>query len=264
MYFILNGATFSNNIGTVNIETGTVTPPSGGGSEPETPVNPTNYTFTINPTPTSATVTLSASGYTTVSGTGSKSITVANGTQVAYTVSKTGYITKTGTIKVSYTQSMGVSLVSESGGSGGGAGGITNYALPYTSWNWKSGFGDALTLTDNSFSWSVESGTQVVLGHKYALSDIPFKIGDTIYFGIRDLVKEGGNFSLCFFKADNTEITPRLNATIESPISYLIKEIPAETARIEIRLHGSTMTSCSGGKAYLSTVPFDENTVWAN
>ena len=35
MYFILNGATFSNNIGTVNIETGTVTPPSGG-----TPVNP--------------------------------------------------------------------------------------------------------------------------------------------------------------------------------------------------------------------------------
>lgn len=40
MYFILNGATFSNNIGTVNIETGTVTPPSGGGSQPSTPVNP--------------------------------------------------------------------------------------------------------------------------------------------------------------------------------------------------------------------------------
>ena len=40
MYFILNGATFSNNIGTVNIETGTVTPPAGGGSDPSTPVNP--------------------------------------------------------------------------------------------------------------------------------------------------------------------------------------------------------------------------------
>ena len=40
MYFILNGATFSNNIGTVNIETGTVTPPSGGGGGTDTPVTP--------------------------------------------------------------------------------------------------------------------------------------------------------------------------------------------------------------------------------
>jgi hypothetical protein len=60
-------------------------------------VTPTNYTFTINPTPTSATVTLSATGYSTVSGTGSKSITVANGTTVNWSVSAEGYTEQNGT-----------------------------------------------------------------------------------------------------------------------------------------------------------------------
>lgn len=62
-----------------------------------TPVDPTTYTFTINPTPTSATVTLSANGYSTVSGTGSKSITVANGTVVNWSVSASGYARQNGT-----------------------------------------------------------------------------------------------------------------------------------------------------------------------
>jgi hypothetical protein len=72
----------------------TVPTKSVGGGEP---VIPTNYTFTINPDPTSATVTLSATGYSTVSGTGSKSITVANGTTVNWSVSASGYTTRTGT-----------------------------------------------------------------------------------------------------------------------------------------------------------------------
>lgn len=64
--------------------------------EPETPVTPTSYTFTINPDPTSATVTLSATGYSTVSGTGSQSIAVADGTTVNWNVSADGYIARTG------------------------------------------------------------------------------------------------------------------------------------------------------------------------
>lgn len=54
------------------------------------------YTFSINPTPANATVILSAFGYSTVSGTGSKSITVANGTEVSWSVSADGYTTRTG------------------------------------------------------------------------------------------------------------------------------------------------------------------------
>lgn len=74
-------------------------------AEPDVPTpdpeDPVNYTFTINPDPISATVTLSATGYSTVSGTGSKSITVANGTKVSWSVSADGYTTRTGNWTIS-------------------------------------------------------------------------------------------------------------------------------------------------------------------
>ena len=78
--------------------------------EPETPVNPTNYTFTINPDPPTATVTLSATGYSTGSGTGSKSITVANGTEVNWSVSADGYDTQSGNYTVNSNYDMTVTL----------------------------------------------------------------------------------------------------------------------------------------------------------
>lgn len=59
----------------------------------EDPVTPTNYTFTISPTPSTATVTLTASGYTQ----SGNSITVPNGTTVSWSVSASGYTTQTGT-----------------------------------------------------------------------------------------------------------------------------------------------------------------------
>ena len=57
----------------------------------------TQYTLTITPDPTSATVTLTATGYSTVSGTGNQSITVADGTEVNWSVSAEGYIEQNGT-----------------------------------------------------------------------------------------------------------------------------------------------------------------------
>lgn len=265
MIITLTGATFSTSIGTLDswfIQTSIT---GGGLTASESNIKSIRKDDTAGAT---LTYTYDTENYKYTNGT----VTDATGATVGSISGSNGTVTVTlnagNTIKGKIT----IAILMEYIGSGEEpenpvnppSGGITNYALPYTSWNWVSGFGDALTRTADSFSWTVPEGTAVVLGHKYALSDTPFKIGDTVYFGIRNLVKTGGNFSLCFFKADNTEITPRLNATITSPISYLTKEIPAETSRIEIRLHGSTMTSCSGGKAYLSTVPFDENTVWAN
>ena len=63
-----------------------------GASSGGTVVNP-DYTFTINPTPSTATVTLTASGYTQ----SGNSITVPNGTTVSWSVSADGYNTRTGT-----------------------------------------------------------------------------------------------------------------------------------------------------------------------
>lgn len=269
MYFILKSASFPDTIGNIEVTAGEV----GSGGSSDGGSTSSTCTFTVKPSPSTATVTLTASGYTTVSGTGNQSIVVASGTTVSYTVSADGYVTKQGSKVVSITSSQTITLTAEGSGSEGddstppsdSTTGITNYALPYTEWNWKSGFGTEITVNEDSFSWSgIADGTNVVFGHKYNLADIPFKVGDTFYFGIRDLVKTGGNYSLCFMKADGTEITPRLNGSVTSPISYLTKVIPEETAVIQIRFHGSSMSACSAGKAYLSTVEFDENTVWAN
>ena len=94
-----SGSTFgASEVSSINV---TVTGAVSSGGEPDAPVNPTNYTFTLNPDPTSATVTLSATGYSTVSGTGSKSITVANGTTVNWSVSADGYTTRTGNWTIS-------------------------------------------------------------------------------------------------------------------------------------------------------------------
>ena len=104
MYFILKNATFTNAIGTIPVQEGNV---GGGGSGGST--TPTNVTFTINPTPSNATVKLTASGYTQ----SGNSITVLSGTKVSYTVSASGYTSKSGSKTVSYTQSLGVVLNAE-------------------------------------------------------------------------------------------------------------------------------------------------------
>lgn len=129
---VTSGVTVSGN--TVTISIGSVTgnvvisvpTKSAAGEEPETP---TNYTFTINPTPTSATITLSATGYSTVSGTGSQSITVADGTTVSYTVSADGYTTQSGTWTANGSnKAENVALTASSGGSSGQI--TTTYSLP--------------------------------------------------------------------------------------------------------------------------------------
>jgi hypothetical protein len=93
---VLSGAhSISGNVITITIAsvTGNVlikVPTINTSEEPETP---TNYTFTINPTPADAVVTLTALGYTQ----NGNSITVANGTTVNWSVSADGYTTRTGT-----------------------------------------------------------------------------------------------------------------------------------------------------------------------
>lgn len=98
--------------GNVVIKVPTVNITTGGEEEPEVPVN--NYTFTINPTPSNATVTLTAPGYTQ----SGKSITVPSGTSVSWTVAASGYTTQNGTKVVTKTESQNVVLAAASTGSG--------------------------------------------------------------------------------------------------------------------------------------------------
>lgn len=78
----------ANLTGNILITVGTYGEGSGSGGE-----GGSTYTFTISPTPSTATVTLTASGYTQ----SGNSITVPNGTTVSWSVSASGYTTKSGT-----------------------------------------------------------------------------------------------------------------------------------------------------------------------
>lgn len=65
--------------------------------------------LTIEPTPSNATVVLTADGFTQVG----NSIVVNPGTSVSYSISRTGYITQTDTIIVNTTQTLQISLTHE-------------------------------------------------------------------------------------------------------------------------------------------------------
>ena len=117
-------------------------------------------TYTITPSPSDATVTLTAPGYTTVSGTDVQSIIVAAGTAVTYVVSKVGCATRTKTETISSNTSKTILLVSDpifesaTPGTynvtipvdgvydiklvGGGAGGVTFIAYFSDQW-WSNG-----------------------------------------------------------------------------------------------------------------------------
>ena len=63
-------------------------------------------TLTINPTPSTATVTLAAQGYTQ----SGNSISVAPNTRVSYVVSNTGYVSQSDTITVTQTNTLSITL----------------------------------------------------------------------------------------------------------------------------------------------------------
>lgn len=134
-----------------------------------------------------------------------------------------------------------------------------NYGTSYTNWDYKDGL-EGSDIKDNSFSITNTKDTAGVFGIRYNINDLPFKVGDNIYIGIKDFQKDNGNFSLVFFGGSG-EIS-RVNATVTQPITYIKTVIPEGTTRYEVRVHGSSWTQASGGKYYVSAIDFDENTVF--
>lgn len=192
--------------------TASATKNSSSGGEPDTPATPTNYTFTINPTPTSATVTLSATGYSTVSGTGSKSITVANGTKVNWNVSASGYTTRTGDWTISGgNKTENITLTATSGGGGSSALDLSTLSLAHCSSS-KIGTGNkenltydqtAHTLKVNSTGWykvsyfttPIQVGTEIEYTTNYSKSVTGNFVGIYVQEDLVDSVKEtNGSF----------------------------------------------------------------------
>lgn len=108
--YSISGNTITINIGSVtgNVVIRVSTKNTSSGEEDSGESG--GYTLTINPTPSTATVTLAAAGYSLVSGTGSQSISVSSGTLVTYMVSTSGYVTQNDAITVTAATSKNISL----------------------------------------------------------------------------------------------------------------------------------------------------------
>ena len=136
-------------------------------------------TLTINPTPSDATVVLTASGYTQ----SGNSITVETGTSVNYSVSQTNYITQTGTEVVSADKTLNITLPSAlptlvtstttkslpagtyryiciGGGGGGGRAGYSSYSRGNNVWG--GGGGGSGSITTGTFTTTGENITFTV------------------------------------------------------------------------------------------------------
>jgi hypothetical protein len=110
--------------GSIMIKVPTLNTSTGEEDEPVIPDTPTNYTFTIIPDPSTAIVTLTASGYSQ----NDNSITVPNGTDVSWNVSADGYTEQNGTWTANGSdETLPVTLDKESSDPEGGAEDISAY-----------------------------------------------------------------------------------------------------------------------------------------
>lgn len=191
---------------------------------PDEPVTPTMYTFTINPTPTNSTVTLTASSYTQ----SGNSISVASGTTVSWTVSADGYYDKNGSETVTKDKTLNVRLseVVNPGGSEvvflntdfevGGIGGDGKQLVDINSrWRQKDlkTFNSAVTLTPATLNGTFASTKLRVFTYEQSGS----KKSDTNWVETPINIDANTPFKLTMQKADGTAVSGAETITVTVP-----------------------------------------------
>ena len=163
---------------------------------PDVPVTPTMYTYTIKPTPSTASVTLIASGYTQ----SGNSISVASGTTVSWTVSADGYFDKNGNETITRDKTLNVSL---SKIPNPGSGGDTNLlsTLQFSAPSDMSYDNTQYKLTSsNNVSSIISDGA----AKQWILSNVPIGKGKEVEF---DIVMTGTNGFYTFGLTPSNNIT---------------------------------------------------------
>ncbi|MBR0321649.1 MAG: hypothetical protein IIX08_04600 [Bacteroidales bacterium] len=145
---------------------------------------------------------------------------------------------------------------------------VTNYSIPYTQWNLSQNI-ESQEIEEDWFSIDkvfdpAETYAQVRLGWRIALNETPFKVGDIIYFGIEDFEREGGNFYMTLRDQNYTSLGYSSVGT-RRPITYIVMQIAEGTKWIDITiasLSADPYIHFSGGRSFLTTEPFHEETIW--
>ena len=140
-----------------------------------------------------------------------------------------------------------------------------NLAPTYPNWGLKYN-ADTETITDDAASFTMTAGKTFVFGNRYELTDTPFSVGDTVYYGVYNVavttsaVSGTAPFKIIYYNGE-TELS-RETWSIANGTAFAKKSgtIPANTTAFVIRVDGSQMTALSMGKSVLSNADFGADT----
>ena len=136
-----------------------------------------------------------------------------------------------------------------------------NYAPYYTEFNLYGGRIVITALDKNKLSFIPNSEYAAYFGYDFYLQDSPFKVGDTINFGVKDCNISGiaGFMSCIFYNNENTEISREQIVLSTNSLLKKIARIPEGTIKVLIRLQiePGSGGSLSVGDNYLT--PYNSN-----
>lgn len=143
---------------------------------------------------------------------------------------------------------------------------VTNYAPYYNEFNLQGG-AENIVRTRTALSFTTNSiGTTAFIGYDFNLADSPFEVGDTIGYGVENVVvniASGQAQMYCIFYNDSAEIS-RLSLQLRAgDFCTHSGTIPENTTRILIRFQISGVgTKISVGNNYLTKGEIDKLSEW--
>lgn len=142
----------------------------------------------------------------------------------------------------------------------------SNYAPYYDKFNLQGGANNVVrTRTTLAFTTGA-AGATAYIGYDFYLSDSPFNVGDTIGYGVDNVVltgTTGARQMFCIFYNGSTEISrSKLDLSTNAFLTQ-VATIPANTTRILIRYQLSGIgTTLSVGDNYLTLGAIDKLATW--
>lgn len=151
------------------------------GATPTPVIN--NYTFTINPTPSDATVTINGSTRT--------SLTTTAGTTITWSVEKTGYTSQSGSYTLNDNHTENITLIATSGG-GNGALDLSNLSLAHCGSSKLAADGNKENLSYNQTTHALTVNSTG--WYKVSYFTTPVQVGTEIEFLTNYSTTMNGNF----------------------------------------------------------------------
>lgn len=141
-----------------------------------------------------------------------------------------------------------------------------NYAPYYDNFNLQGGANNVVRTRKTLEFTTGATGATAYIGYDFNLSDSPFNVGDTIGYGVDNVVIAGTTGVLlmyCIFYNGSTEISrSKLDLSTNAFLTQ-VATIPANTTRILIRYQLSGIgTTLSVGDNYLTLGAIDKLATW--